>query len=67
MQFTTNNKPKTIINITYDNKQITTISNIKFLGIYINATINWKYQIEYILPELNVVFYIMRFIKPYML
>ena len=31
MQFTTNNKPKTNIKITYDNKQITAISNIKFL------------------------------------
>ena len=66
IQFTTNNKPKTNIKITYDNKQITTISNIKFLGIYINDRINWKYHIEHILPKLRVVCYVMRSIKPYM-
>jgi len=40
IQFTTENKPKSHIKITYDDKQITTISNIKFLGICINDTIN---------------------------
>jgi hypothetical protein len=34
VQFTTKNKPKTQTKIAYDNKQITIISNIKFLGIY---------------------------------
>jgi len=42
IQFTKNNKPKTNIKIIYDNKQIKTISSIKFLGIYINGTINRK-------------------------
>jgi hypothetical protein len=65
IQFTTKNKPKSHIKITYDNKQITTISNIKFLGICINDTINWKYHIEYILPKLSAVCYAMRIIKPY--
>jgi hypothetical protein len=40
VQFTTKNKPKTHIKIAYDNKQITTVPNIKFLGICINDTIN---------------------------
>ena len=66
VQFTTKNKPKTHIKITYDNKQIITISNIKCLGICINDTINWKYHIEYTLPKLSVVCYAMRIIKPYM-
>jgi hypothetical protein len=53
--------------MTYDNKRITTISNIKFLGIYINDTMNWKkYLIEYILPKLSAVCYAMKIIKPYM-
>jgi hypothetical protein len=65
VQFTTKNKPKTHIKITYDNKYIITISNIKFLGIYINDTINWKNHIEYILPKLSAVCYAMRIIKPY--
>jgi len=66
IQFTTKSKPKTYIKITYDNKQITTISNIKFLGLYVNDTINWKYHIQYILPITSVVCYALRIIKPYM-
>jgi hypothetical protein len=66
IQFTTENKPKSHIKITYDNKQITTISNIKFLGICINDIINWKYHIEYILPKSSAVCYAMRIIKQYM-
>jgi len=66
IQFTTKNKAKSHIKITYNNKEISTISIIKFLGIYNNDTINWKYHIEYILPKLSVVCYAMRIIKPYM-
>jgi len=66
IQFTTKNMPKTHIKIIYDNKKITTISNIKFRGIYINDTINWKYHIEHILPKLSAVGFAMRIIKPYM-
>ena len=68
IQFTVNNKPKTKTKITNDNKQITTISNITFLGIlvYIYDTINWKYHIEHILPKLSAVSYVMRSIRPYM-
>ena len=65
VQFTTKNKPKSHIKISYNNKQISTISSIKFLGIYINDTLNWKYHIKYILPKLNAVCYAMRIIKPY--
>jgi hypothetical protein len=43
--FTTTNKPKTNIKIAYD-WQITIIPIIKFLGIYINNTINWKYNLH---------------------
>ena len=64
--FTTKNKSKTRIKITYDNKQSTTISNIKFLGIYINDTINWKYHTEYIFPKLSAVCCAITIIKPYM-
>jgi hypothetical protein len=40
IQFTTNSSnPISDINIAYDKKHITTISNIKFLGKYINDTI----------------------------
>jgi hypothetical protein len=38
IQFTIKNKPKSHIKITYHDKQISTISSIKFLGILINDT-----------------------------
>jgi hypothetical protein len=47
------------------NNQIITISDIKFLGIYIKDAINWKHHIEYILPKLSAACYAMRIIKPY--
>jgi hypothetical protein len=64
-QFTTKNKPNTQIKVAFDNNQITTISNIKFLGIYINDTGNCKHHIEYILPKLSAACYAMRIIKQY--
>ena len=66
MQFTTRNKPKSHLKITHLHKQILTVSNIKFLGIHINDTINWKTHIECILPKLSMACYVMRIIKPYM-
>jgi hypothetical protein len=64
IQFTTKNKPKSQLKITHLNKQISTISSIKFLGIYINDTINWKNHIEYIFPRLGMACHAMRIIKP---
>jgi hypothetical protein len=67
IQFTANtNNPITNIKTAYDNKQITTISDIKCIGIYINDTINWKCHIERISSKLSAVCYIIRSIKPYM-
>jgi hypothetical protein len=34
--------------IVCNNRPITTLSNIKFLGIYINDSMNWSRQVEYI-------------------
>ena len=66
MQFTTINKPKPLVEITHLNKQISLVSNIKFLGIHINDTLNWKTHIANILPKLSMACYAMRIIKPYM-
>ena len=66
IQSTTKNKSKPHLEITHLNKQISMVSNIKFLGIYINDTLNWKTHIESILPKLSMACYAMRTIKPYM-
>jgi hypothetical protein len=66
MQFTTKNKPKPYLKITHSNRQISNVSNITFLRIHINDTINWKNHIENILPKLSMACQAMRIIKPYM-
>jgi hypothetical protein len=66
IQFTaSNNNPLTEIRVAYDKEQITSLSNIKFVGIYIDDKISRKHHIEQISPKLNVVCYIMRTIKLY--
>jgi len=65
-QFKTKNTPTNNINIVCKEYPITALSNIKFLGIYINNLINWNCHIEYIIPRLSSACYIMRSIKPYM-
>jgi hypothetical protein len=66
IQFTSsNNNPLTEIKVAYNKKQITPLSNIKFLGIYIDDKMSWKHHIEQISPKLNMVCYIIRKIKPY--
>jgi hypothetical protein len=66
IQFTaSNDNSKTEIKISYDNKQITTISNIKFLGIHIDYKMSWKCYIEHISSKLSTVCYIIRSIKRY--
>jgi hypothetical protein len=54
------------LNIVCNNRQITTLSNIKFLGININDLMSWSGHIEYIIPKLSSACYITRSVKPYM-
>jgi hypothetical protein len=53
IHFTSESKPIIDINITYNNMQITTIINTKFLGIFINDTLFWETHIDYITPKLS--------------
>jgi hypothetical protein len=66
IHFTSKSKPKIGINITYNNMQINTINNNKFLGILFNDTLSWKTHIGYIIPKLSTVFYAIRIMKPCM-
>jgi hypothetical protein len=65
IQFTINHKPKSQLKITHLNKQISPISSIKFLGIYVNDRVNLKNHIECILPKLSMACHAMRIIMPY--
>jgi hypothetical protein len=66
IQFKTKHKPMLDINIVCNDNLITTLPNIKFLGIYIHDSINWSCHIEYIIPKLSSACYMMRSIKPSM-
>jgi hypothetical protein len=66
IQFTArNNNLENKINTAYDNKQIISISNIKFLGVYTDDKMSWKYHIEHINSKLSTACFIIRSLKPY--
>jgi len=64
--FKTKNKPTPDINIICDNKSITPATDIKFLGIYLQDSINWSCHIDYIIPKLSSACYVMRSLRPIM-
>jgi len=66
IQFKTKNKPIPDINIVCDNKFITPATNIKFLGIYLQDSINWSCHIDYIIRKLSSACYVMRSVRPIM-
>jgi hypothetical protein len=49
VQFKTKNKSTTDINIVCNNRPITTMSNVKFLGIHKNDSMNWSCHVESII------------------
>jgi len=61
--FKTKNKPTLDINIVCDNKSITPATDIKYLGIYLQDSINWSCHIEYITPKLSSACYVMKSIR----
>jgi hypothetical protein len=66
VQFKTKNKSTSDLNIVCNNHLITTLSNIKVLGININDSMNWSCHVKYIISKLSSTCYIMRSVKPYM-
>jgi len=63
IQFKTKNKSTIDLKII---QPVTTAYNIKFLGIFINDSINWNYHTDYISTKPSTICYIMRNIKTYM-
>jgi hypothetical protein len=66
IQFKTKNKPQTSMHIACNDSLITSLSNIKFLGIHINDSINWSCHMKYIIPKMSSACFIMSSIKPFM-
>ena len=53
------------LQVHYENKQITTVRTIKFLGLIIDSTLSWKQHIDSIIPKLNKACFAIRLVKPY--
>jgi len=54
------------LEVCYENKQITTVNTIKFLGLIIDSTLSWKQHIDSIISKLNRACFAIRQVKPYM-
>jgi hypothetical protein len=51
--------------IKHNDKQVSNITNTKFLGLFINDVLSWKTHIEYIMPKLISACYAMKSVKLY--
>jgi hypothetical protein len=65
IQFTNNSKYASDIQINYEDKQISTAKETKFLGLFINNNLCWKTHIECIKSKLSSACYAVRSVKPY--
>jgi hypothetical protein len=63
-QFTTKNSPQIDLNISYANKLVSKVYDMKFLGIY--STLSWKIRNEQIACKLSAACYVMRPVSPFM-
>jgi len=53
LQFLTKNTNETVLHISYDNRQISSIHSTKFLGLVIDNNLSWLCHIDQMIPKLN--------------
>jgi hypothetical protein len=63
LEFRTKNYYNVNTQINYDEKSITTASEIKFLGLNIDNTLSWKHHIEQVICKISTVCCVLRNIK----
>jgi hypothetical protein len=66
MQFITKNSSLIDHNVADDNKQISSISELKFLRIAIENNLPWKTHVDMTVPKLRAVWHAIRATKPFM-
>ena len=64
IRFTNRSTFTSNIQITYKDKQICTVTETKFLGLFINNTLSWKTHIEWSKSKLSSACYAMWSVKP---
>jgi hypothetical protein len=63
MQFLTKNSWATDLHISYENRRISSIRSTKFLGVEIDDNLSWHCHTDKMIPKLNKVTYVIRFLK----
>jgi hypothetical protein len=66
LQFTAKANKENNIQILFSHKTMATVKSIKFLGLTLDTTLNWKHHISELIPRLNKACYVIRSIKPFM-
>jgi len=56
LHFLMKNSKLTDLSISYDNKHITKVQKVKFLGLTIDNYLSWNFHIQEIIPKLNKAF-----------
>jgi hypothetical protein len=67
MYFSTKNNFFNDFDIVYKDKKVTTVDNIKFLGLTLDNSLTWKKHIEVIIPKQGAATFAMRVLKPFCL
>jgi len=65
IQFNNASKCTSVIEIEYEDEQISIANETNFLGLYINNNLCWKTRTESIKNKLSSACYVMRLVKPY--
>ena len=66
MQFLSKTDNEINIQVTFCNRKIATVQSLKFWGLNIDTTLNWKHYIGELTSRLNKACYAVRSIKPFM-
>jgi hypothetical protein len=66
LQLVTKNNQEIDTQISLNKKKITTTQSIKFLGLTIDASLTWKYNINELTPRLNKACFAIRSVRPFM-
>jgi hypothetical protein len=66
IQFTNKSTCSSGIQITYEDRKISSVNETKFLGLIINNNLTWKTHIEFIKSKLSSACYAVRSVKPFL-
>jgi exonuclease III len=66
LQFETTNLNVMKFPVVYENKQISNVQSIRFLGVIIDNKLSWQCHVDHMIPKLNKVVYLIRVLKSFL-